>query len=82
MASSFVLMGAYGREYDKVHGNEADIEKDWNAEKDFLIVPGSIYEGAPRWDGKPINRQQTKSGDVIHFVFGKNGESRFEIVMK
>ena len=30
--ASFILAGAYGRKYDKKAGNEADIDKDWNAE--------------------------------------------------
>lgn len=78
--ASFLLKGAYGRNYDKSAGNQTAIEKDWEAEKDFIIQPGSVYAGAPRYDGKPINRQQTEKGDVIQFIFGKNGSERHQIV--
>lgn len=50
------LIPAYGRDY----ANKADIVRDWAANKDFVIADMSS-----RWDGRPINREQTSPADTI-----------------
>ncbi len=51
------LVPLYGRDYK----SKAELLADWNANKDFIIEP----------DGKAINKEQTKSGDVLAFRYGK-----------
>lgn len=48
---------AYGRDYK----NKAEVLKDWNDEKDFILQPRGCY----------INRQQTKKGEMISIRYAK-----------
>ena len=56
------LTPAYGRDYRA----KGEAQKDWDANKDFLIADMS----SP-YDGKPINKEQTAKGDQIVLRFGK-----------
>jgi hypothetical protein len=53
---TYHVIPAYGRDYKSLAG----VQRDWDAEKDFIIADISSS-----YDGKPINKQQTKPGDRI-----------------
>ena len=59
---TYHVIPAYGRDYTSL----AEVQRDWDAEKDFIIA-----DIASSYDGKAINKQQTKPGDRIVVRYGK-----------
>lgn len=52
---------AYGRDYKSA----AAAQTDWDANKDFIL-----NDPTSRYDGKPINKEQTAIGDIIVARYG------------
>ena len=60
------VVPAYGRTYNK----KADVEADWNAEKDFLCVG---------FDSGYVNKPQVPPGTWVQFRYGKNHSKTFAV---
>lgn len=58
----FVVTGAYGRKYKTL----TDAQKDWESNKDFYIIQGSIFSYINRADWEKYN----KGWDSVYFVDG------------
>jgi len=56
------LTPAYGRDYK----SKAEVLADFDANKDFIIS-----DPTSRWDGKPVNKEQMKRGDIVSFRFAR-----------
>lgn len=59
---NLIVVPAYGRDYT----NAPAVIKDWNEERDFLIMDISS-----KYDGKYINKQQTAVGDEIKIRYSR-----------
>ena len=62
MEVTATLTPAYGRDYK----SKEEVLKDFDANKDFVI-----NDPVSKWDGKPVNKEQLKSGDAVTFRFAK-----------
>lgn len=56
------LTPAYNRDYK----SKDAVLADFDANKDFII-----NDPTSRWDGKPVNKEQLKPGDVVTFRYAK-----------
>jgi hypothetical protein len=71
MASRITVTPAYGRDYR----NQAEIERDWEAGKDFTITDISS-----RWNGSAINKEDAVSGGITEVNVRYQGNRKVHVI--